>query len=40
MAELPTGSTVRDSQNPDHTQLASPASEWRTFLRQVKVQDH
>lgn len=39
VAELPSGSAVRDSQQPDEAQLAFPSPEWSTFLRQVKAQD-
>lgn len=38
VAELPTGSAVRDSQHPDDAQLTFPSPEWSTFLRQVKAQ--
>ncbi|WP_304451416.1 DUF397 domain-containing protein [Nocardiopsis sp. YSL2] len=38
VAELPTGSAVRDSQHPDDAQLYFPVSEWRGFLAPVKNQ--
>lgn len=39
IADLPTGTAVRDSKHPEQGHLRFDASEWQAFLHEVKFAD-